>query len=226
MTKDQTSWVPVVLLAGGCGPAGFDNLEGFGEAGDEEGSGTSSDEATSDDDPFEGPFELLEAERTDDDSLLLTFSHPLASLEGVDPDAFRISFGFSTRYVGYYGSYYDNTSYRDPNYFNYYFDPFWAITLAPGPDDAQLRIDFSAPLTSEACNLIAIWEDEPIEPPNGREVGIFVHYRPSPIPVQDGQGSELAAIGPDWVDYEGNLLNLYGEFGFVDLNPRVPIPCP
>ncbi len=57
----------------------------------------------------------------------------------------------------------------------------------------------------------------------------FPHYAPGDSPVISKSGDELAPIGPDWAlitdDYD-LYFEFVEEFGFPNLNPQVPIPCP
>ncbi|MFV8754092.1 hypothetical protein ACNOYE_26400 [Nannocystaceae bacterium ST9] len=226
MIKPDDRLFPLLTLAtGACAPGGFDSLEGFGELGEGDDVADDADDA---DDVIEGPFELESAEFEDLDTLVLTFSHPLASFEGVDPGAFRISLGLSARYQGYYGALYDSSRYWDANYLGSYYgedDSFRAITLAPGPADDQLRIDFAYPLDDYACTLIANDDAIVVVPPEAREAGLFVHHSPSPIPLRDTLGNDLPTIGPDWVllPYDFMYIN---EFDFPHLDPKIEIPCP
>lgn len=220
--KDKLVIPLLGVLPSACAPSGFESLEGFGDLGDD-------DEAESDD-VIEGPFELESAEFEDLDTIVLSFSHPLAAFDEVDPQAFRISMGAGTRYFNpYYGNgYYEVTRYWDPNYIGGYSGgskQFQAIALRPGPTGRQLRIDFQEPLDADACMIIAEYESMPIEPPDFLEVGLFVHHRANGIPLRDTEGTDLAAMGPDWVTSTYGFMFVEGPM-FTFLDPKIEIPCP
>ncbi len=225
-TTIETRWVGIGIGLGalGCGPGGVDSLEGFGEGGDDDAD--ESSDASETEGPFEGPFEVLAAEFEGNTALRLTFSHPVAPVEAVDPRDFRISWVFSTRYQGYYGGQYDSTQYRDPNVFGYYDYPMalrvGALVLE---SDVELKLEFESPLGPLACQYVGYWNENPPYPPTERIVGLFLHHRAGDIPVQDVQGNPLASFGAAWVEYEG--LTMYtSTFGMPELDPRIEIPCP
>jgi hypothetical protein len=221
--KDKLAIPALGMLPSACGPDGFESLEGFGEVAEDEAEASEGES----DDVIEGPFELLAAEFEDLDTIVLSFSHPLAAFDEVDPASFRISLGLATRYLAYYGGFYESTRYWDPNSIGYYYQvtQFRVIGLGAGPTDEQLRIDFDDPLDDYACSLIENFESSPVEPPNEREIGLFVHHRPGVIPLRDTQGNDLPAIGPDWVEWAYDFM-YFQEFGFPNLDPKIEIPCP
>jgi hypothetical protein len=223
MSGKDKLMIPVLgVLPSACGPQGFDTLEGFGEVADDEAEGETSV-------PIEGPFELEAAEFEDLDTLVLTFSHPLDSFAEVDPASFRISLGLATSYFSpYYGTYYQSTRYWDPNYVGYYYggsNQFNPIALSAGPQDDQLRIEFEEPLEDYACTMIANLDSMPLEPPDSRDVGLFVHHDPGLVPLRDILGDELPATGPDWVAWPYEFMFVEGPW-FTYLDPIVEIPCP
>lgn len=225
MSKDKLIIPLLGMLPSACAPDGFDSLEGFGELGDDGDDGDELDDGT---DLNAGPFELESAVFEDLDTLVLSFSHPLAAFDEVDPASFRISLGFASRYFNpYYGNYNEITRYWDPNYINYYGygSAFDAIALSPGPASEQLRVDFASPLNEYACALISDIEADPVEPPNSREIGLFVHYRAGDIPLRDTFDTDLPATGPDWVEWPYAYSYVPGPM-FTYLDPKIEIPCP
>jgi hypothetical protein len=224
-TRIETRWVGMGMGLGalGCGPGGVDSLEGFGDAGLDVGDDDEGDDDEGDD-AYAGPFTLQAAALDDSDTIVLTFTHPLGSLEDVDPLDFRISFVISSQYVKYYGSgYYESTIYRDPNYWGYSYTPFRMAVFAAGDNEDQLRLEFDVPLGDESCYYIQSWGMP--SPPNQRILGLFVHHRAGAIPLRDGQGTPLADFGADWVETESFSMYIPG-FGMPELDPRIEIPCP
>lgn len=188
-------------------------------------------------------FELVAATIESPTTILLTFSHPVDSLEGVDADAFRISYGHSAREI-VDGNEYAWTWYVDPNIFMFDadceelygntctdFEPFVMLGVEPGPIPEQLRLITSA-LDDAACDKINYGAGFPLEPPFVySETHLFPHYAPGETPLRSTSGLELAAIGPEWVLFEGDPNFLGGGsldvdgWGFENLDPQVPIPC-
>lgn len=223
-TRIETRWVGMGLGAlGGCGPGGVDSLEGFGSLGDDADAEASSDVSETEG-SFEGPFEIVAAELEGDTALLLTFTHPLGPVAGVEPSDFRISWVFSTHYVNYYGSgYYDGTQYFDPNSFEY--SNTLRVIALENVSDLTMRLEFEDPLISEACEYIAYWAETPPAPPSARINGLFLHHRAGASPVANAQATPLASFGATWVDYPSVYMHAY-TFGMPELDPRIEIPCP
>lgn len=220
-TSIDTRWVGMGIGMGtlACGPGGVDSLEGFGEGGDDD-ADESSDASES-----EGPFEVLAAEFEGNTAIRLTFSHPVAPVDAVEPRDFRISWVYSSRFQGYYGGQYESTQYKDPNVFGYYYTMAFAVAALVLESDVELKLEFAYPLGPLACQYVAYWDDHPPEPPSERIVGLFLHHRAGDIPVEDVQGNPLASFGATWVDYES--FGMYtSTFGMPELDPRIEIPCP
>jgi hypothetical protein len=243
MAKEKLMIPLLGMLPIACAPSGFESLEGFGDDGDDGNDNDDIDDADDvDDDDDEnddpdsgtddgnpGPFELESAAFEDLDTLVLTFSNPLAAFGDVDPASFRISWGFATSYFNaYYGNYYESTRYWDPNVVGGYYgygNPFVAVALNAGPADEQLRIEFEVPLEESACTLMKEIEAQPPEPPNSHELGLFVHHSAIGIPLRDTFGTDLPPTGAEWVEWPYTYFYVGGPL-FTYLDPKIEIPCP
>jgi hypothetical protein len=205
-----------------------DTADGIETDGDDtaEGADTSDDADTSDGDPSgSGEFELVEAAFADEfGTLVLTFSDPVAPVDGVDPADFRVSMAMTMSYE-YMGMQYDISYYADPNV---YVDgdamPIAMTAIAQGPNPNQISLTLDPVFDLAAC---ATLEDTLADtPPDAMVEGhFFVHHAPGDIPLSFEGGPELAAIGPDWV-MEPEISSYVATFGWPSLDPQIPIPCP
>jgi hypothetical protein len=138
--------------------------------------------------------EIIEAELLTGDHLRLRFSEPLAGIDGVDPNDFRLSVGMAKSYKFY--------SYA------YYLDPgdvvdgdhgllrLSGMTSQADTLDLHLEPDFDLAYCHE---LMAGMIEMQNEPGIKAEGGLFLHYSPGDRAITDEAGNELAGIGPEWV---------------------------
>lgn len=187
------------------------------------------DEANDDDDGVEG-FELIAAEFADDYStLVLTFSDPVAPVDGVAPTDFRISMGQTFQYMDE-GMTIEQSAYYEPNTRVGYYDAVGMMAIANGPGTDQVSITLAPAFAPLTCTFVAN-SNEGSSPEFPIEAAVFPHYAPGSTPVTNTEGVELAAMGAAWVlngpddEYYGYELFIE-EFGFPNLVPRIPIPCP
>jgi hypothetical protein len=181
-----------------------------------------------DGDDVEG-FQLIEAEFADDFStLVLTFSDPVASVDGVAPTDFRISMGQTFHYT-YDGQYYAQSAYYDPNtWIGSY--PVGMMAIANGPRAEQISITLAPRFEPLVCTAVAN-SNEGSMPDFPIEAAVFPHYAPGTTPVTNTDGAELAAMGAEWVltgpddEYYGYEMFVDG-FRFPNLIPQIPILCP
>jgi hypothetical protein len=201
-------------------------------------AGTSDDDPFGDDDPStdgesssEGdtggpndiPFELVSAAMdATGQYVALRFSEPVAPVEGVDPSDFRISFG------GYLVTCDGNdclyqTRYIDPNFYVEYYilypnNPngrFEVELIAPGNQVTDVFLRFELPLNPSFCEFLALYPYE--------YGSLFVHHSPGGIPVRSSDGELLEGIGAHWVEQPELVKYIAGNF--VELDPKIPIPC-
>jgi hypothetical protein len=174
--------------------------------------------------------------RLDDDAtIILTFNHPIANADEIDPNDFRISVGYThqTTYTGPLGDSFTEQGGRYTD-LGYYVVPdftrfeFGSATL--GSDDELLLVGELA-FAAYTCEQIAAYEAQFAMYNNGTyldgvvEMAMFLHYAGGDIPLQDAAGNTLADIGPDWV-LSDNMYELLDVFGFPNLTPKLEIPCP
>ena len=222
----------LAVLSVGCGPTGGFTIDD----GDDDLGDTGSDPDTNGDgdggpDPDTGgpndiPLELVSAS-TDKTGkfLLLRFSEAMAAPANVDPRDFRVSYAYSiTDYYGVYSFYFDPNAYLFYQEFSY----LEAVAITAGQMPTDLLITFDVPLSPEACVVLAEAQAELDElnpqPDYEGRVGLFPHYAAGGVAVRSADGESLAAIGPEWVEFPGNVLESY-SFGFPNLDPQVPINC-
>jgi hypothetical protein len=239
----------VALLAMGCADdKGADDTDETGTEGD--GDGDAPPDPTGDPDTGDGdtgdpvpndiPLELEIARfNKTGQFLLLRFSEPMAPVDAVDPNDFRVSLATSTRYQynGYgYNYIYESSRYADPNlnlgydyyYGGYGFQPLVVEKVANGKKDTDIILRFFDPLEEDAClsfaQLQADYEFFDSLPNQDAMVGLFPHYSPGAVKVKSADGEVLAPIGPEWVEY-GYSYMFEDEFGWPHLNPQIEIPC-
>ncbi|MFV8752553.1 hypothetical protein ACNOYE_18555 [Nannocystaceae bacterium ST9] len=219
-----------------------DTSESDTSESDTSASDTSASDTSESDTDEPASFDLVAAAIESPTAIVLTFSQPIGSLEGVEADAFRISYAHSERQV-YEGNVYAYTWYVDPNVFMVdpdcepiygdicpEFEAHVVLGLEPGPIPEQLRL-LTSVLDDAACDKIDYEAGFPPEPPFEFETHLFPHYAPGPTPLRSSGGLELAAIGPEWVLFEGDPLFEGGGslevvgWGFENLDPAIPIPC-
>lgn len=179
-------------------------------------------------------FELVDVDFDDDRSLVLTFSQPLAAVDGVDPEAFRVGLARSRTEL---------TQYYEPGEFGLvedcleqcFFDDIIqeqvCEQVCPG-DPAEIHVDWldnaahahrmllglSNPIGKPQCDWIDHSRDD------NWEAGFTVHYDGErEPPVRSTSGQRLESIMAHWVDG--------GDFEEVDDRfpsgiPVTPIPCP
>ena len=238
--------VPLALAAAGCGPgapisleAGVDETGGFGDTsgGGGTGGGGTGGGGTGGGDPggSDGVAPQLVSARTDDTGkyVYLRFSEPMAPPDGVDPSDFRIS--QATTYTDFFYDYYGNsvqasfTSYYDP-YFYFDYEPTIITNVIAGGFERDLVLEFAQPISPETCELLELRQME-IEQMKQQDsdfdarAELFPHYSPGGTLVRSAQGETVAAIGPEWVEYNGSYMWIDGVFGFPNLSPQIPIDC-
>lgn len=185
----------------------------------------------------EGGFAITSV-RFDEATLTLTFSQPLADLDGVDPNDFRISMAQTASITYTYEGVtqtYQYTSYMDladvvGYYTGYYSDRLNFLSLTPGSADNELVLEAGTSL-APACDQIAstleffemyaamYYDDARFD------VALFLHYAAGEVPLESTSGSVLADIGPHWVLNPDSYFSRMG-FGFTMLSPQLRIPCP
>lgn len=172
-----------------------------------------------------GDFTLIEAAFADDfGTLVLTFNDAVAPVDAVDPTDFRISLALTLTY-DYMGMLYNNSYYSDPNtYFEQYAMPVGMAAIANGPNAEQISLTLDPMFDADSCPGLEYTLSQ-VSPEATAEGHFFPHYAPGDIPVTSAGGVELAPIGPDWV-LGGESYSDIEEFGWPNLDPQVPIPCP
>ena len=167
-----------------------------------------------------GPPTLVAAQMIDNTLLRLTFSEPLAAVDGVDPASFRLSWTWSS------GGYYSYTSYYDPaaalcgstDYCTGQYTEVVELRCAPGdPTSLILRVEnFSEYICGIINDLSGVYQDytSPLLPHFDAMIGT----------ITDLDGEPLASIGPDFVTEPDVYLDVEGEF--PNYGMRIPIECP
>jgi hypothetical protein len=249
MSVEQRTWFEGALLglaivAAGCADdkGGNDDEtgtegDGDGDTGDPTGNPDTGEEDTG---PNDIPLELeLAAFNKTGQFLLLRFSEPMAPVDGVDPNDFRVSLATAIRSVyNYYGYQYvyQSSSYADPNYalVDYYYygnpvSPLVADLIVNGNQNTDIILRFVEPLVPQACpnfvELKANYEEYDSWPNYDAKVGLFPHYSPGAVPVESADGEVLAPIGPEWVEIPELYWTNYDQFGWPNLDPAIEIPC-
>jgi hypothetical protein len=177
------------------------------------------------------PPRLVDATFRDPSVVELVFTEPLAPVDGVDPEKFRLSAAKgdaeSYRYRGrrfcYKSTYYYDLSDAigdfggcDPSY-EVCSPATRVIELALDDDDARrLRLTIDPPLGGYQCLQIDY---------AGDDAGIFVHFAAAGIPtIEDESGQALEDIAPHWVLAGARYTYREGVFPAMDV--FLPIPCP
>ena len=231
MNKSGTiTWVGLTIAAVGCNNPKPDDEVGGTETETGDGDGDTGEV------PNNGvPIELVLAQfNATGKFLLLRFSEPVASVEGIDPSDFRISFASTSRYH-YSGTVYSSSYYADPHYqliYNYQYNgeyvPLIADLVANGNVATDIVLRFTDPLDPLACSNFAEIQAQTEEldamPNFQARVGLFPHYSPGAVPIRSVDGDVLAPIGPEWVDYIWPAM-VIEDFGWPGLDPRIEIPC-
>jgi hypothetical protein len=253
MSSEQRTWfdkavLGLAIVAAGCADDKGNNEEETGTEGDGDGDTGNPDTGnpdtgnpdTGDEDtgPNDIPLELeLARFNKTGKFLLLRFSEPMASVDGIDPNDFRVSLATTWQYQGYYGYAYKSARYSDPNiylgydyyYYGYGYKPLVADLIANGKKATDILLRFVDPMEADACqqyiDLQAAYADYDAQANADAKIGLFPHYSPGVVPVQSADGEVLAAIGPEWVEFGGTYMELYGEFGWPNLDPQIEIPC-
>jgi hypothetical protein len=166
-----------------------------------------------------GPPTLVSARIIEEKLIRLTFSEPLAPVEGVDPASFRISWAFGEPGEYAYTSYYDpmallcgGTDYCPGEYTD-------VVELRSDPCDPSsliLRVDtFSKNLCKIIAGGMAIYEDytSPLLPHFDANIGM----------ITDLDGEPLASISPEFVTETNVWLDVDGYFPNYPM--RIPIEC-
>lgn len=166
------------------------------------------------------PPQLLSGQFEDQTHLVLQFSEPLAPVEGVDPEKFRLSLAISR---GYFTDYYDLSVHFDGSPYEELGDDSgrWlrhqqtrVTSLERLADPSQLELEISDEIDhAGACEAIAAAETE---------AGLFVHYTDFRTPnVADPAGNALEDIASHWV--MGNTMaSVGGDLEELDSAPAIP----
>lgn len=165
-----------------------------------------------------GPPTLVSAQMINYELVRLTFSEPLAPVDGVDPASFRISWAWAYAYSGYdaYTSYYDpmllfclSSDFCPGEYTD-------VVELGCASDDPAsliLRLDTFSPMI---CNLIGFYADYPSP--------LLPHFDAALGTITDLDGEPLASISPAFVSAPDLYLEVDGIF--PNYPTRIPIECP
>jgi hypothetical protein len=142
-----------------------------------------------------GRPEVVDAELVSGDLLRLTFSEPLAPLDAVDPNDFRLSVGMAKSYRTYaYAYYYDLADAVDGEL------PFLELRdmtmVDPRVLELHLEPDFDLAVCHELLAELAMMTSEPGIQVRG---GVSLHYLPSKAAIEDLDGNPLAPMGSDWL---------------------------
>lgn len=189
----------------------------------------SGDDPSGDGDSGSDAFELVSAELDVAGQIVtLHFSKPVAPVDAVEPDDFRISHAAPTELCGD-GGCDPETTYWDANFYVEYYlsyeQPsmarFEVTSISPGEDAHDVRLQLGTPLNPAFCEylttyLVNYYPDY---------VALLVHHAPGDIPLTSADGEPLEAIGPEWVEQDFPVMTAAGEF-LEHLDPRIEIPCP
>jgi hypothetical protein len=144
------------------------------------------------------PPRVIQAElRGAGDRLQLQFSEPLAPVDGVDPNDFRLSMAMAYAYPGYaYAYYYDlGELFGDGDEDT----GLMTITALVGEGDT-LELSIHPPIEFDYCREIEREMLEARAEPGGRlDGGLYLHYSPGERPITDTQGDELRPAAGEWV---------------------------
>jgi len=188
--------------------------------------------------PGDDEFRVTRVEFDGDSSLTLTFTQPIANVDAIDPNDFRISLARSFR------SSYQNpgtgvtevselTFYEDIGWLTEYYDydpprfSFESATLGDVPHKLVLKgIDN---VLAPACALVEYYANYYYQPNEynytfSSDIALFVHYAGREIPLESQAGEILANIGADWVINDPDYLER-DAYGFTQLEVQLRIPC-
>jgi len=173
------------------------------------------------------PPRLVDGEFVSSTVVELAFSEPLAPVDAVDPEKFRLGVvvlrtrrenGRCSRTIEYCDLSSDLDEYRCGGY-SYYGgtdEPTRVTALELDDEDpSRLQLRITPPLTQERCLQLETSENK---------VGIQVFFSAGDAPtVTDRDGEELADIAPHWV-LSGDIRTSTDDFDALER--WVPIPCP
>jgi hypothetical protein len=175
-------------------------------------------------DSVSGPPTLVAARFVEQKVVRLTFSEPLAPVDGVDPASFRLS--WSWYYEGDPGYSSPYTSYYDPMLLFCLSSDFCpgeytdVVELSCDPDDPSsllLRVDaFSQHICNNISTFMEYYEDYTSP--------LLVHFDAGIGSITDLDGEPLASIAPEFVTAPDYYLTLDGNFPNYPM--RIPIECP
>lgn len=174
-------------------------------------------------------FELVSAELdAAGQTVTLHFSKPVAPVDAVEPDDFRISHAAPTEVCGD-GGCEPETTYWDANFYVEYYlsyeqpamTRFEVTSISLGEDTHDVRLQFGTPLDPAFCEYLTTYAAEYYPD----YIALLVHHAPGDIPLTSADGEPLGAIGPEWVEQEFPVMTAPGEF-LEHLDPRIEIPCP
>jgi hypothetical protein len=185
----------------------------------------------------EGGFRITNVEFDGDSTIILTFSEPVASIAGIDPNDFRLSHASTSSYTYTYGgmsmtSAY--TSYRDVSfdlggYYYYNTERFILMEVVQGSAANQIVLRASEslmPACDEINEDLAEFElyGQMYNPGARFDTALFLHYASGDVPIESQAGGLLGDIGADWVRSDDLSIGREG-FGFTQLAPQLRIPC-
>ncbi len=157
------------------------------------------------------------------DHLRLHFSEPLAPVDGVDPNDFRMSMGMAKSYLRYAYTYY-----YDPGELQ---DGAMNFTRMQAQGDI-IDLYFEPPFDIQYCHELATEMAEmDAEPGVSAKGGFYLHYSPGNKPITDSDGNALAPIGPEWVlrkrrgGDEAYDMYLEGAAARRALRGLIPVDC-
>lgn len=187
-------------------------------------------------DDHEAPV-ILDARFIARDRIQLTFSEPLAPVEGVNPRQFRLSRAYSTIDIV--------TSVGERSYASgYYYDiagvslyeqPMVVIELELDADRPEvLALSLNRPVPVELCEELlerkATVAAEPRDPYFNRQaqIGLFLHYTTRGSEgVRDRVNNPLGDIGADWaLNFGTRHKMLYGAEPVMRLDLLPELACP
>jgi hypothetical protein len=165
-----------------------------------------------------GPPTLVSAAIVGDRLVQLSFTEPIATVDDLDPSAFRLS-------IAHYDDYYAETTYLDPLFwicghtdgcFGDYVEVVELGCVADDPNAMLLRVDI---LRDDIfCPLFDY------QAMYGYVSHLLPHFDAMIALVADLDGEALASISAEWVT---NSELVAGEMGsFPNYPSLVPIPCP
>lgn len=167
------------------------------------------------------------------DRVQLTFSEPLASVEGVNPRQFRLSRAYSATDSGYRN--YASGYYYDIAGTDVYEQPLVVIELELYDDQPEvLALSLNRPVPVEICDEIqqrrADLQVAATDPANTHQgqIGLFLHYTSrGSIGVRDKVNNPLADVGADWaLNFGSRHKQVYGADPVTRLDLLPELACP